>query len=99
MTQRKEKAGICKSVVIAIVVAIRDVKNGFHCSLTGENGKTNAIKEKQRNTAIHLLTQALYTKKKTFPFGIVRKPPCESSQQSRQSDNTDHYAPTVSQAH
>ena len=24
---------------------------------TGEMGKTNAIKEKQRNTAIHLLTQ------------------------------------------
>ena len=33
MTQRKEKTGICKSVVIAIVVAIRDVvKNGFHCN-------------------------------------------------------------------
>ena len=32
MTQRKEKTGICKSVVIATVVAIRDVvKNGFHC--------------------------------------------------------------------
>ena len=31
MTQRKEKTGICKSVVIATVVAIRDVvKNGFH---------------------------------------------------------------------
>ena len=34
MTQRKEKTGICKSVVIATVVAIRDVvKNGFHCIL------------------------------------------------------------------
>ena len=32
MTQRKEKKGICKSFVIATVVAIRDVvKNGFHC--------------------------------------------------------------------
>ena len=32
MTQIKEKTGICKSVVIATVVAIRDVvKNGFHC--------------------------------------------------------------------
>ena len=32
MTQRKEKTGTCKSVVIATVVAIRDaVKNGFHC--------------------------------------------------------------------
>ena len=32
MAQRKEKTGICKSVVIATVVAIRDVvKNGFHC--------------------------------------------------------------------
>ena len=30
MTQRKEKMGICKSVVIATVVAIREVvKNGF----------------------------------------------------------------------
>ena len=34
MTQRKEKTGICKSVVIATVVAIRDVvKNGFHCTI------------------------------------------------------------------
>ena len=33
MTQRKEKTGICKSVVIATVVAIRDVvKNGLHCN-------------------------------------------------------------------
>ena len=33
-TQRNEKKGICKSVLIATVVAIRDVvKNGFHCSL------------------------------------------------------------------
>ena len=32
-TQRKEKTGICKSVVIATIVAIRDVvKNGFHCN-------------------------------------------------------------------
>ena len=32
MTQIKEKTGICKAVVIATVVAIRDVvKNGFHC--------------------------------------------------------------------
>ena len=32
MTQRMEKTGFCKSVVIATVVAIRDVvKNGFHC--------------------------------------------------------------------
>ena len=32
MTQIKEKTGICKSVVIATVVAIRGVvKNGFHC--------------------------------------------------------------------
>ena len=32
MTQIKEKTGICKSVVIATVVAIQDVlKNGFHC--------------------------------------------------------------------
>ena len=32
MTQRKEKTGIFKSVVIATVVAIRVVvKNGFHC--------------------------------------------------------------------
>ena len=32
LTQRMEKTGICKSVVIATVVAIRDVvKNGFHC--------------------------------------------------------------------
>ena len=32
MTQRKEKTGICKSVIIATVVAIRGVvKNGFHC--------------------------------------------------------------------
>ena len=34
MTQRKEKTGIRKSVVIATVVAIRDVvKNGLHCSM------------------------------------------------------------------
>ena len=33
MTQIQEKTGICKSVVIATVVAIRDVvKSGFHCS-------------------------------------------------------------------
>ena len=33
MTQIKEKTGICKSVIIATVVAIRDVvKNGFHCT-------------------------------------------------------------------
>ena len=33
MTQRKGKTGICKYVVIATVVAIRDVvKNGFHCT-------------------------------------------------------------------
>ena len=32
MTQIKKKVGFCKSVVIATVVAIRDVvKNGFHC--------------------------------------------------------------------
>ena len=32
MTQINEKMKICKSVVIAIVVAIRDVvKSGFHC--------------------------------------------------------------------
>ena len=32
MTQIKEKTRICKSVVIATVVAIRGVvKNGFHC--------------------------------------------------------------------
>ena len=32
MTETKEKTGICKSVVIATVVAIRDVvKSGFHC--------------------------------------------------------------------
>ena len=32
MTQIKEKKGICKSVVVATVVAIRGfVKNGFHC--------------------------------------------------------------------
>ena len=32
MTQRQEKTVICKSVVMATVVAIRDVvKNGFHC--------------------------------------------------------------------
>ena len=32
MTQIEKKTGICKSVVIATVVAIRDdVKNGFHC--------------------------------------------------------------------
>ena len=32
MNQRKEKTGICESVVIAIVVAIRDVvQNRFHC--------------------------------------------------------------------
>ena len=37
MTQRKEKTGICKSVVVAIVVAIRDVvKIGFHCIFEGE---------------------------------------------------------------
>ena len=31
MTQRKERTGICKSVDIATVVAIRDVvKNGLH---------------------------------------------------------------------
>ena len=42
MTQRKEKTGICKSVVIATVVAIRDVvKNGFHC--TGFNGIDSII--------------------------------------------------------
>ena len=35
MTQIKEKTGICKSVVIATVVAIRDVvKNEFHCTCT-----------------------------------------------------------------
>ena len=35
MTQVKEKTGICKSVVIATVVAVRDVvKSGFHCSCT-----------------------------------------------------------------
>ena len=34
MTQIKEKTGICKSVVISPVVAIRGVvKNGFHCIL------------------------------------------------------------------
>ena len=33
MTQIKKKTVICKSVIIATVVAIRDVvKNGFHCS-------------------------------------------------------------------
>ena len=32
MTQIKEKTGICKYVVMATVVATRDVvKNGFHC--------------------------------------------------------------------
>ena len=32
MTEIKEKTWICKPVVIATVVAIRDVvKNGFHC--------------------------------------------------------------------
>ena len=32
MTQIKEKTGICKSVLIATVVTIRDVvKCGFHC--------------------------------------------------------------------
>ena len=37
MTQRKEKTGICKSVVIATVAAIRDVvKNGFHCIGMGD---------------------------------------------------------------
>ena len=33
MTQIKENTGICKSVFISRVVAIRDiVKNGFHCT-------------------------------------------------------------------
>ena len=32
MTQIKEITGICKSAIIATVVAVRDViKNGFHC--------------------------------------------------------------------
>ena len=34
-SKKGEKMGICKSVVIATVVAIRDVvKNGFHCRQT-----------------------------------------------------------------
>ena len=37
MTQIKEKPGICKSVVIATVFAVRDVvKNGFHCTYSTE---------------------------------------------------------------
>ena len=40
MTQIEEKMGICKSVVIATVVAIRDVvKNGFHCIQILNNGR------------------------------------------------------------
>ena len=35
---RKEKTGICKAVVIATVVAIRDVvEKGIHCSLFAQN--------------------------------------------------------------
>ena len=57
MTQIKEKTGIGKSVVIATVVAIRDVvKNGFHCTKRyketiirylqgGENDMSNTIKD------------------------------------------------------
>ena len=37
MTQIEEKTGICKSFVIATVVAIRAVvKNGYHCTNFGD---------------------------------------------------------------
>ena len=49
MTQRKEKTGICKYVVIATVVAIQDVvKNGFHCMYY----KFNNIKDKEQTLII-----------------------------------------------
>ena len=50
-----KKTGICKSVVIATVVAIRDVvKNGFHCTKMGriEGNKTKHESQKKNPTTI-----------------------------------------------
>ena len=53
MTQIKEKTGICKSVVIATLVAIPGVvKNGFHCNcfctLATNMGFKKSIQDKNK---------------------------------------------------
>ena len=46
-SKKEKKNGICKSVVIATVVAIRDVvKNGFHCNVLKQAMGVIVLKQK-----------------------------------------------------